>query len=133
MNETGLYLPTQAKGIANGSISLVMKTKRIAVKDRTFVLCDDNTAYGDISFTTAPQKLNLPAFKNMVGKHGITEDARKINMPKRRTFYAYGFTYTPFTKQKPASGEIVNDTFIPELSYTELDESKFPAKVNIIR
>lgn len=121
--KTGLCLPTQAVGIASDVISTVITTRRIAVKNKTFVLCDNNIAYGEISFTMEPQQLNMKAFKNNEQHHGITDEKRKAVMKNRRVFYAYDFNFRPFAETKRVL--CVNDSLITKLSYIGDDEKTY--------
>lgn len=115
----GLCLPSQAFGIANDIISTVITTRRIAVKNKTFVLCDEDTAYGKISFDVEPKQLNLKTFKSMKQHHGITDEKRKETMGNRRVFYAYPFKYTGFDDTKTISCEPTNDASMKHIRCTK--------------
>lgn len=118
--EEGLYLVSpHAEWIANKEKSLIVKAKRFAVKDKTYVLCDKDHAYGHISFAASPQKINLSAFKKLASKHKISDDERKEWWPRRRTLYSYPFTFKPFEEKRPISVKPGTQTFIKSVAYTD--------------
>lgn len=119
-SEEGLYLVSpHAEWIANKEKSLIVKAKRFAVKDKTFVLCDKDSAHGHISFASSPQKINLSSFKKLAAKHKISDDERKEWWPRRRTFYSYPFSFKPFAKKRSISVKPGTQTFIKSVAYID--------------
>lgn len=119
-SEEGIYLVSpHAEWIANKEKSLIVKAKRFAVKDKTYVLCDKDFAYGHISFAASPQKINLSAFKKLASKHKISDDERKEWWPRRRTLYSYPFTFKPFEEKRSISVKPGTQTFIKSVAYTD--------------
>ena len=119
-SEEGLYLVSpHAEWIANKEKSLIVKAKRFAVKDKTFVLCDKDFAYGHISFSSSPQKINLSTFKKLAPKHKIEAAERKEWWPRQRTLYSYPFSFKPFDEKRPISVKPGTQTFIKSVAYTD--------------
>lgn len=121
-SEEGLYIISpHAEWIANKEKSLIVKAKRFAVKDKTYVLCDKDFAYGHISFASSPQKINLSSFKKLAAKHKISDDERKEWWPRRRTFYSYPFSFKPFAKKRSISVKPGTQTFIKSVAYNDCE------------
>jgi len=119
-SEEGLYLVSpHAEMIFKKEKSMVVKAKRFAVKGKTYVLCDKDHAYGNISFESSPQKINLSQFKKLALKHKISEEERKTWWPRRRTLYSYPFTFKPFDKKRSISVKPGTQTFIKSVAYTD--------------
>jgi hypothetical protein len=118
--EEGLYIVSpHAEWIANKEKLLIVKAKRFAVKDKTYVLCDKDFAYGHITFASSPQKINLSTFKKLASKHKISDDERKEWWSRRRTFYSYQFSFKPFAKKRSIAVKPGTQTFIKSVAYTD--------------
>lgn len=143
---SGYYPSQDIFKIMDGSITQLINVKPLNVKDREFLLCDSEYAYGTIRFTTAGKRVKRTDIPRVSNELGLTQDSLDGMWPKRRQYYIFNFSIDRFPRKKPIKrlthdGPIspITDSmsrgsvFIDSMNPEDMDKIQhYPLKIKII-
>lgn len=145
-NLSGYYPSQDISKILDGRITQIINVKLLPVKGRSFLLCDNDYAYGTIKFITAGKKIRRGDVHSVINETGLTQDSLDGIWPKRRQYYTYNFELSRFPRKKAISrlthdGPISSVTdvvskrniFVDAMNAEDIDKiSRYPLKIKIV-
>lgn len=145
VSQNGFHPVQDIQGILDGRITKIVHVKQLPVRSNSFLLCDNEFAYGNITFSSAAKRIKKAEIAAYADSIGLTPDTLTSLWPKRRYYYIYDVSAARFGKRRPIS-KLTNDAPISKVAHTaskkhividssnaeDLDRLPYPLKLTMV-
>mgnify|MGYP000942089100 CR=1 FL=1 len=140
------FSPVQdINGLLDGRITKIVHVRKLPAKGNTYTLCDNEFAYGNITFNTAAKRIKKADLVTVADQIGITQDMLESMWPRRRYYYLYDVSTARFGRRRPIS-VVTNDAPFLRISNTpqkkhlvidstnaeDIDRLPYPLKLKLV-